>query len=432
MAQRDTWSAAISEDILPEEQVSKSISIFAFAQIIVALIGIGTGFLAFINSYNLYVEGRVPLVGALGAFATIAIPMFVVGLLLVRIGLDIRKLETYAFSWVIYGNLIMSLLTLLAGGIFFLSSLLNILMLVLLFVPSIKVYWWDLFREDMGPRAKETKYMLYLIRRSPLVVGGVIIIVVYVLLALLAPYITPFGPTERSWYETLRPPSETHPWGTDQNGGDVYSMVIWATQIDLKIAISVVAVALVTGSFIGAAAGYFGGAVDEVVMRITDVFFAFPGLILAMAIVAALGQRNLDNISIALMLVWWPTYARLVRGQVLLEREKLYVEAARSVGASDMRILVFHILPNTIQPVIVQATLDMGGVLLTAAGLSFIGFGAEAGTAEWGLMISQGQNHFTSYWVTFYPGMAILLCALSFNLVGDGIRDILDPKLRRR
>jgi len=432
LTQKDTWEAAISEDILPEEEASRSVNMFAITQVIVALIGIGTGFMAFVNSYNLYVEGLVPLVGALGAFFTNAIPMFVVGLLLIRIGLDVRKLETYAFTWVIYGNLIMGVLILLAGDVFIVSSLFNILMFVLLFVPSIKEHWWDLFREDMGPRAKETRYMLYLIRRSPLVIGGVIIIIVYVLLAVLAPYITPFGPTERSWYETLRPPSDTHIWGTDQNGGDVYSMVIWATQIDLKIAISVVAVALVSGAFIGAAAGYFGGAVDEVVMRITDVFFAFPGLILAMAIVAALGQRNLDNISIALMLVWWPTYARLVRGQVLLEREKLYVEAARSVGASDMRILVFHILPNTIQPVIVQATLDMGGVLLTAAGLSFIGFGAEAGTAEWGLMISQGQNHFTSYWVTFYPGMAILLCALSFNLVGDGVRDILDPKLRRR
>lgn len=323
-------------------------------------------------------------------------------------------------------------LAILAGGLVPFISIANIVMICLLFVPVIKEHWWEIFKEDMGPRSKETKYSLYLIRRSPLVVAGVIIIAAYVFMAFFAPFITPYGPTERNWSQTLRPPSAEHLWGTDQNGGDVFSMVIWATQIDLKIAVTVVAVALIMGSFIGASAGYFGGALDEVVMRITDVFFAFPGLILAMAIVAALGQRNLDNISIALMLVWWPTYARLVRGQVLIEREKLYVEAARSVGASDMRILVFHILPNTIQPVIVQATLDMGGVLLTAAGLSFIGFGAEAGTAEWGLMISQGQTHFMDYWVTFYPGMAILLCALSFNLVGDGVRDILDPKLRRR
>ncbi|MHA2119207.1 MAG: ABC transporter permease, partial [Candidatus Thorarchaeota archaeon] len=158
----------------------------------------------------------------------------------------------------------------------------------------------------------------------------------------------------------------------------------------------------------------------------------FPGLILAMAIVAALGARSLDNIAVALMVVWWPGYARLVRGQVLLEREKLYVEAARSVGASDFRILVTHMLPNTIQPMIVSATLDLGGVLLTAAGLSFIGFGAEAGSAEWGLMIAQGQEHFQMFWLVFFPGMAILLASLAFNLIGDGVRDILDPKLRRR
>jgi len=431
VTQEDTWSAAITGDLQTEETPS-SITAFSGFQIVVAIIGMITGCIVFINAYFLFNGGDIPLVGVLGSFFTIAIPTIVIGFLLIRVALDMRKLETYAFTWVIYGNLLMCLMILLAGSVFILAILFNLLAIALLFVPSIKKYWWDLFKEDMGPKAKETRYMLFLIRRSPLVIAGFVIITVYVLLAILAPYITPYGPTERNWYETLDPPSPTHIWGTDQNGGDVYSMVIWATQIDLKIAISVVAVALVLGSFIGAAAGYFGGAVDEVVMRITDVFFAFPGLILAMAIVAALGERNLDNISIALMMVWWPTYARLVRGQVLIEREKLYVEAARSVGASDMRILVFHILPNTIQPVIVQATLDMGGVLLTAAGLSFIGFGAQAGTAEWGWMISQGQNHFMDYWVTFYPGMAILLCALSFNLVGDGVRDILDPKLRRR
>ncbi|MFX1603703.1 MAG: ABC transporter permease, partial [Promethearchaeota archaeon] len=250
--------------------------------------------------------------------------------------------------------------------------------------------------------------------------------------AIFVPFFAPYGPTERVWTETLQPPGGTHIWGTDQNGGDIFSMTMWATRIDLEIAITVVAVSLAIGTLIGVAAGYFGGAVDEVIMRITDVFFAFPGLILAMAIVSALGGRNLDTITVALTLIWWPTYSRLVRGQVLIEREKLYVEAARSVGASDMRIMMTHILPNTIQPVIVQATLDMGRVLLTAAGLSFIGYGAEAGTAEWGLMIAQGQDHFTLYWLLFYPGMAMLLCALAFNFVGDGVRDIMDPKLRRR
>jgi peptide/nickel transport system permease protein len=432
MTQGNTWETALSEEGAPAEIASGSIKGLSVIQILVTLIGMISGILAFLDSYNLFAARQIVLVGVLGSLFTMMLPLFVIGLYMIRVALDLRKMESYAFSWVIYGNLIMGGLILLAGGIYFISAILDVVMIALLFVPSIKAHWWALYREDMGPRGKETRYMLYLIRRSPLVVTGIIIIAVYLFLALAAPYITPYGPTERNWYETLRPPSAAHIWGTDQNGGDVYSMVVWATQIDLKIALSVVAVGLVSGALIGAAAGYFGGAVDEIVMRITDVFFAFPGLILAMAIVAALGQRNLDNISIALMVVWWPVYARLVRGQVLLEREKLYVEAARSIGASDRRILISHILPNTIQPVIVQATLDMGGVLLTAAGLSFIGFGAEAGTAEWGLMISQGQTHFTDYWVTFYPGMAILLCALSFNLVGDGVRDIMDPKLRRR
>ena len=224
-----------------------------------------------------------------------------------------------------------------------------------------------------------------------------------------------------------------HIWGTDNYGGDIYSRIIWGAQEDLRIALSVVMVALSIGAIIGAASGYFGGKLDELVMRITDIFFAFPGLVLAMAIVMAIGVRSLGTISIALMITWWPTYARLVRGQVLSEREKLYIEAARSSGASDTRILFGHILPNTIQPVIVQATMDIGSVLLVAAGLAFIGFGPPVGTAEWGMMIARGQDYIlSSPWMTLFPGLAILVTALAFNLVGDGIRDILDPKLRRR
>lgn len=431
MTQADTWGEALSGAEQTEETPS-SVNMLGIVQIVISLMAMVSGGFVFLDTYAQFAAENIALVSLLGALVIVTLPCVVVGLLMIRVALALRKLESWSFTWIIYGNLILMGLIVLSSGYLFYTFWVYAIPILLLFVPGVKEQWFELFKEDMGPRAKETRYSLYLIRRSPLVVAGVIIIAAYVFMALFAPYITPYGPTERNWYETLNPPSAEHLWGTDQNGGDVFSMVIWATQIDLKIAITVVAVALILGSLIGAAAGYFGGAVDEVVMRITDVFFAFPGLILAMAIVAALGERNLDNISIALMLVWWPTYARLVRGQVLLEREKLYVEAARSVGASDIRILIFHILPNTIQPVIVQATLDMGGVLLTAAGLSFIGFGAEAGTAEWGWMISQGQNHFMNYWVTFYPGMAILLCALSFNLVGDGVRDILDPKLRRR
>jgi len=408
------------------EEAHPWLKYFVYFILLLGFINVIAGFVNIINSYMLYVLGTFNLFGLFGTMATGALSAIAIGILLLPIGLGVRDLE------MLYSNVIAIVLFFLSGGFMVYIAVFNLMAIIMLMTPQVRASWWNLFREDMAPRAKETRYTLYLIRKSPLVVVGIVIIAVYVSLAFLAPYITPFGPTEREWYQFLSPPNDRHIWGTDENGGDVYSMVIWATQIDLKIAISVVAVALVIGAVIGASAGYFGGAVDEIIMRITDVFFAFPGLILAMAIVSALGARNLDTISVALMIVWWPTYARLVRGQVLIEREKLYVEAARSVGASDVRILAFHILPNTIQPVIVQATLDMGGVLLTAAGLSFIGFGAEAGTAEWGLMIAQGQTHFIQYWVTLYPGLAILFCALSFNLVGDGVRDILDPKLRRR
>ena len=166
-------------------------------------------------------------------------------------------------------------------------------------------------------------------------------------------------------------------------------------------------------------------------MRITDIFLAFPALILAMTIAAALG-RNLTNLTIALIIVWWPAYARLIRGQVLSEREKLYVEAARAVGAPTRRIIFRHVLPNSIYPLLVNATLDLGGVILTAAGLSFIGFGAGAGIAEWGRMIADGRNYlFQSPWMATFPGLAILPSALAMNLVGDGLRDVLDPRLRR-
>ncbi|MHA2192331.1 MAG: ABC transporter permease [Candidatus Thorarchaeota archaeon] len=398
-----------------EEKAVGLVKILGIVQAIVGLSGIGAALVIMASGILPYINLEMGLANALYIIVIHGIPVFLFGALLFNVGRAILTLDTWAFSWVMYGNLIVTVLYVLIGGWLPFLAIGNLLAFALLFSPGARAYWWQL-----------------LIRRSPLVVGGVIIIVGYVVIALTVHLWAPYGPTERIWTETLQAPSATHLWGTDQNGGDIFSMVMWATRIDLRIALSVVSVSLIIGTLVGAAAGYFGGAVDEIVMRITDVFFAFPGLILAMAIVAALGERSLDNIAIALMFVWWPTYARLVRGQVLIERERLYVEAARSVGASDFRILLSHILPNTVQPVIVQATLDLGGVLLTAAGLSFIGFGAEAGTAEWGLMIATGQDHFTFYWLVFYPGFAILLIALAFNLVGDGVRDILDPKLRRR
>ena len=287
------------------------------------------------------------------------------------------------------------------------------------------------WRERWEPQIRELKFTIFLLRQSPLVVVGFVLMASFIVIAIFAPWIAPYGPEQRIWTEPRMPPSWKHLFGTDVSGGDVFSRVVWATRIDLAIALVVVLSAAAVGSAMGAFSGFKGGKIDEVLMRVTDIFLAFPGLILAMAIAAALG-RNLGNLTIALIAVWWPPYARLIRGQVLSEREKLYVEAARAVGASTTRTIFRHILPNSIYPLLVNATLDLGGVILTAAGLSFIGFGAGAGVAEWGLMIADGRNYlFESPWMATFPGLAILLSSLSLNLVGDGLRDVLDPRLRR-
>ena len=366
----------------------------------------------------------------------------VLGYITYRMAKAVKNKEMWAFSSSLYINIIAIVVYLTMGWPGIALAALSILSVMLLFLLSgVNQYWYPNFQEDMKPRIKETRYSIFLLRKSPLVVGGIIVLVAFVALAFLAPVFAPYGPEQRIWADSNLPPGSAstdpelpvHYWGTDDSGGDIFSRIFYGAQIDLRISLMVVLVAVTVGTLIGAVAGYYGGKIDELVMRVTDVFFAFPGLVLAMAIVMALGERSMDNISVALMITWWPSYARLVRGQVLTEREKLYVEAARSVGASDGRILLFHVIPNTIQPIIVQATMDTGSVLLVAAGLAFIGFGPPAGIAEWGLMIAIGQNYFTiAPWAVFFPGMAILVVALSFNLVGDGIRDIMDPKLRRR
>jgi peptide/nickel transport system permease protein len=285
--------------------------------------------------------------------------------------------------------------------------------------------------DEHAPRTRELRFTLHLLWQSPIVIAGFLLVGVFIAVAVFAPWIAPHGPEERFWNLPQQPPSWQFPFGTDTTGGDIFSRVIWASRLDLAIALIVVASAILLGSVLGAVSGFMGRAFDEALMRVTDVFLAFPALILAMAVAAALG-RNLTNLTIALMVVWWPTYARLIRGQVLAEKERLYVDAARAVGARPTRIIFRHVLPNSIFPVIVQATLDLGGVILTAAGLSFIGFGAGAGVAEWGLMIADGRSYlFQSPWIATFPGLAILLSSLGLNLIGDGLRDVLDPRLRR-
>ncbi len=267
-------------------------------------------------------------------------------------------------------------------------------------------------------------------RRSPLTVAGLVLISLLALIAVSAPLIAPTNPLKQVLSTRLKPPSPAHWLGTDQLGRDVLSRMIYGARISLVIGIVVVGLAASIGTFVGLVAGYAGGWLDEGLMRLTDVFFAFPALILAMAISGALGP-SLTNAMIAIAVVSWPVYARLVRAQVLSLREREFVEAARGLGASAERIVWGHILPNTLAPLLVQASFDMGGAILSAAGLSFIGFGAQPPTAEWGVMISDGRNYIvTQPWLSLFPGLAILLTVAAFNLIGDGLRDALDPRLR--
>jgi peptide/nickel transport system permease protein len=251
------------------------------------------------------------------------------------------------------------------------------------------------------------------------------------LCAIFAPLIAPYDPLTQALGSRLQPPSSAHWLGTDQLGRDILSRLLYGSRISLLIGLVVVASAGVFGTFVGLIAGYAGGLVDEALMRLTEVFLAFPALILAMAIAGALGP-SLTNAIIALAAVTWAIYARLARGQILSLRGREFVEAARGIGASHIRIIVRHLLPNAVAPLMVQASFDMGSVIIAAAGLSFIGFGAQPPTPEWGVMISEGRNFIsTEPWLSLFPGLAILLAVGSFNLLGDGLRDAFDPRLSR-
>src|ERR671919_1215480 len=267
-------------------------------------------------------------------------------------------------------------------------------------------------------------------RRGPLTVAGLTLIAILALIAVFAPLIAPADPLKQVLSTRLNPPSGTHWLGTDQLGRDVLSRMIYGARISLVIGTVVVGLAASVGTVVGLVAGYAGGWLDEGLMRLTDVFFAFPALILAMAISGALGP-SLTNAMIAIAVVSWPVYARLVRAQVLSLREREFVESARGLGASAERIVWQHILPNTLAPLLVQASFDMGGAILSAAGLSFIGFGTQPPTAEWGVMISEGRNYIATHsWLSLFPGLAILFTVAAFNQIGDGLRDALDPRLR--
>jgi peptide/nickel transport system permease protein len=256
------------------------------------------------------------------------------------------------------------------------------------------------------------------------------IVVALVLVAVGQSVLAPQSPTKIDITAALRGPDRAHWMGTDQYGRDVYSRVIHGSSISLTVGFISVGIAAVAGTTVGLAAGFYGGKVDGILMRVIDVMLAFPGVLLALAIVSVLGP-NLRNLMIAVGISQIPLYARLIRGSVLVAKEQLYVEAARVVGVSIRVILVRHILPNVVAPIIVAATLGMGGAILAAAGLSFIGLGSEPPTPEWGRMLSEGRDYLRDgWWISTFPGIAIMVTVLGVNMLGDALRDVLDPRLR--
>ncbi len=266
----------------------------------------------------------------------------------------------------------------------------------------------------------------------PLTLVGAVIVLVVSSAGLAAPLLTPYDPLAIDIVGRLQPPSRAHPLGTDHLGRDLLSRIIHGARVSLGVGVTIAGLGALTGTVLGLLAGYLGGKVDETIMRICDMFLAFPALILAMALAASLGP-SLGNTMLALVIIWWPWYARIMRGQVLALRESEYVMAARALGASTQRLMFRHLLPNAIPPIIVQATLDIGNAILIASSLSFLGFGAQPPVPEWGAITSEARTFLRDYWwYPTFPGLAIMVTVIGFNLMGDGLRDLLDPRLRRQ
>ena len=270
-----------------------------------------------------------------------------------------------------------------------------------------------------------------LIRRNPLATAGMVLIAIFVSMALLAPWISPQDPAHIDLPSRLQNSSGAHWFGTDELGRDIFSRVIYGARISMLVGVSVVAGSLFLGLIFGSIAGYYGGTIDRFFnIVVMNAFLSFPGILLAIAFVAFLGP-GIFNLILALCIGGWVGYARLIRAQVLAAREREYVEAARALGASDWRVLTRHILPNIIQPVIVQAAIGMAGAVLAEATMSFLGLGVPPPTASWGSMLNDGRSHlFDSPHLVLIPAAAVMLAVLSFNFIGDALRDLLDPRSR--
>lgn len=268
------------------------------------------------------------------------------------------------------------------------------------------------------------------LRRDHAALAGLIIIVLLIIIAIAAPWMTPYDPNDQSFRIKLKPPSSEHWLGTDEFGRDVFSRILVGTRVALYVGIVPVIVALTIGVTLGLVAGYYGKSVDQVVMRLIDILLAFPWLLLAIGIMAVLGP-GINNVVIAVAIVYIPAFARIVRGSVLSIKEKEFVEAARAMGQPNLRIITRHVLANAWAPIIVLATLSIGQAIIYAAGLSFIGLGTQPPNADWGVMLSSGREYLRDApWLGFFPGLAILITVLAFNLFGDGLRDALDPRMQ--
>ena len=268
-------------------------------------------------------------------------------------------------------------------------------------------------------------------KKTPLVVVGLGLCLLWIALSILAPLISPYQPNIQDLSARFQPPSPQHWFGTDKMGRDVFSRVIWGGRISLPAGILVIACSMLFGSVVGAVAGYSGKVADDILMRISDIVMSFPSIILAMAIAAAPG-RNILNSVFAIVIVWWPKYARMMRGLVMSVKKSEYVAGAVAMGEGRMAVLLRTIVPNCISQLLVMASVDMGNAILIFAGLGFLGLGVAPPTAEWGSLVSDGVKVLEYWWTAFFPGLAIFTVSMGFNFIGDTVRDMLDPRLRRQ
>lgn len=280
-----------------------------------------------------------------------------------------------------------------------------------------------------GHKSRSQRQLFFMrLKQSKQAIVGLVIIGLLILTAIFANVIAPYNPTKQDLINQFLPPSSEYLFGTDEFGRDIFSRIIFGSRISLQVGVIAVGIAMITGTLIGMLAGYYGRWFDMISQRVIDVMLAFPGLLLALAIIAVLGT-GIQNVMIAVGIGSVPTYARLVRAQVLSAKQLEYVEAARAMGARDYRLLLKHILPNVISSLIVLGSLGIASAILSAAALSFIGLGAQPPSPEWGAMLSQGRDFLRDqWWITTFPGIFIALTVLGFNLVGDGLRDAFDPK----